>query len=222
MASFVVKIGVAAVLGLLLSTAMLSENVAQTHTDTQRSCSGDDLRYLTYLKRTNCISDGSTTYRATAKMPINTSGPVPTRDHIRPTPTRFHMISTSPVLQPRRAATGTYNPFPYGACTWYANQRYYQLYGVFVPWRINANAWQWTARAYEFGWRVSHTPIVGAIIDLQAGVQGASWQGHVAVVEHVLSNGTIIASSMSWGTRPWAITRWHFHPGPGVTFISQL
>lgn len=120
----------------------------------------------------------------------------------------------------RRAAAGNYNTFPYGACTWWANQRYYQLHGIFVPWGNNANAWQWATRAQEYGWHVSLTPQVGAIIDLQPGTQGAYGLGHVAVVERVLKNGHVIASSMSWGGNPWAVTQFQFVPGPGVTFIS--
>ncbi|HLZ57685.1 MAG TPA: CHAP domain-containing protein [Ktedonosporobacter sp.] len=120
----------------------------------------------------------------------------------------------------RNAAVGTYNTFPYGACTWWANQRYYQLHGVFVPWGNNANAWQWAERAQEYGWHVSLTPQVGAIIDLQPGTQGAYGLGHVAVVERVLDNGHVIASSMSWGGNPWAVTHFQFAPGPGVTFLS--
>jgi surface antigen len=112
------------------------------------------------------------------------------------------------------------NVFPYGSCTWWANQRYYQLHSIFVPWRTQSNAWQWTARAYQFGWHVSKFPVVGAIIDLQPGVQGASyWAGHVAVVERILSNGHVIASNMNWGAYPWKVTDVEFAPGPGVTFI---
>ena len=111
------------------------------------------------------------------------------------------------------------NVFPYGSCTWWANQRYFQLHAIFVPWRTQSNAWQWTARAYQFGWHVSSSPMVGAIIDLQPGVQGASWAGHVAVVEHILSNGDVIASNMNWGAYPWQVTYVEFAPGPGVTFL---
>jgi surface antigen len=111
--------------------------------------------------------------------------------------------------------------FPYGSCTWWADQRYFQLHGVFVPWHTQANAWEWTARAYEFGWHVSSKPVVGAIIDLQSGVQGASGLGHVAVVEKILSNGHVIASNMSWGAYPWQVTDVEFTPGPGVTFIFR-
>jgi surface antigen len=119
------------------------------------------------------------------------------------------------------ANKGSMNTFPYGACTWYANLRYYQLHGYYVPWTTSANAWQWTTRAYQYGWHVSSSPITGAIIDLQPGVQGASYSlGHVATVEKVLGNGHVIASSMNWGAFPNQITNVEFAPGPGVTFIT--
>lgn len=118
-------------------------------------------------------------------------------------------------------AIGYRNTFPYGACTWWANQRYHQLYGIFVPWRVNADAWQWTARAYDFGWHVTKRPRVGAIADMQPGVQGAYGLGHVGIVEKVLGNGSVIISSMSWGGNPWTVTNMRIAPGPGVTFISR-
>lgn len=120
----------------------------------------------------------------------------------------------------RAAVRGTGNPFPYGQCTWWANQRYYQLHGIYVPWTTNSNAWQWTARAHEFHWRVSSSPSVGAIVDLQPWVQGAYMLGHVAVVEKVLNNGNVIASNMNWAPYYWQVTNVQFTPGPGVTFIS--
>ncbi len=118
------------------------------------------------------------------------------------------------------AAHGTYNPFPYGQCTWWASQRYFQLHGVYVPWTVNANAYQWTARALDFNWRVSSQPTVGSILVLQPFVQGASYLGHVAVVESVLSNGQVIASSMNWGPDYSSVSTFEFVPGPGVSFVS--
>lgn len=115
---------------------------------------------------------------------------------------------------------GTSNPFPYPYCTWWADQRFYELHGFYVPWRINADAWQWTARAYQFGWNVSNLPTVGSIIDLQPWVQGAYGDGHVGVVEKILPNGHVIASNMSWGSDPYEVVDVEFSPGPGVTFIS--
>ncbi|HEV7235864.1 MAG TPA: CHAP domain-containing protein [Ktedonobacteraceae bacterium] len=116
---------------------------------------------------------------------------------------------------------GARNVFPYGACTWWADQRYFQLHGIFVPWKMQANAWQWVARAYQFGWRVSSRPSPGAIVVLQPWVEGAYGLGHVAVVERILKNGHVIASNMSWGRNPLRITYVQFAPGPGVRFISQ-
>ncbi len=134
-------------------------------------------------------------------------------------PGRFGSGSGSPGSgsQPPR---GKGNPFPYGQCTWYANQRYYQLHGIYVPWTTSANALQWQARAYDFHWRVSSTPTVGAIIDLQPWVQGAYSLGHVAVVERVLGNGRVLASTMNWGVYYWEVTYVQFTAGPGVSFIT--
>ena len=123
----------------------------------------------------------------------------------------------APVLS---ASSGAQNVFPPGQCTWWADQRYYQLHGVFVPWTNNANAGQWSMRALEFGWHVSSTPTLGAIIVLQGGVQGAYSLGHVGVVEQIQSDGTVIASSLNWGYHS-GVTNTQFRPGPGVTFLSQ-
>ncbi len=138
------------------------------------------------------------------------------------TPTQSTPVNNTPTQQSTPLPTqGSGNVFPYGSCTWWANQRYYQLHGIFVPWRTQSDAWQWTARAHQFGWHVSSSPVLGAITDLQPGVQGASWAGHVAVVEKILSNGHVIASNMSWGAHPWQVTYVEFAPGPGVTFIYR-
>ena len=79
--------------------------------------------------------------------------------------------------------------------------------------------WQWTDRAYQFGWHVSSSPVAGSIIDLQPWVQGAHGLGHVAFVEQLLSNGDVIASNMNWGANPTQVTDVQFSPGPGVTFL---
>ena len=133
--------------------------------------------------------------------------------------TRVRSYLTTQLM--RRTAVGNGNPFPYPACTWWADQRYYQIHGTYVPWRTDAMAWQWTARAYQFGWQVSTGASVGSIVDMQPWVQGAYGAGHVAVVERILSNGSVIASSMSWGANPYAVVDIQVHPGPGITFIRQ-
>ncbi len=85
---------------------------------------------------------------------------------------------------------GTGNYFPPGQCTWYASKRYYQLHHIYVP------------------------------LALQPWVQGAYGQGHVGVVEKILPNGRVIASSMNWGAYYWKVAYTEFSPGPGVTFIT--
>lgn len=109
------------------------------------------------------------------------------------------------------------NRFPYGQCTWWANERYHQLHGIYVPW--GGNAWQWRGGAYASGWHVSSRPTVGAIVVLQPWVQGAGGLGHVAVVERVLGNGHAISSNMNWGPRRWQVTYVEFAPGYGVSFV---
>ncbi|GAC1349682.1 MAG: hypothetical protein NVSMB27_25080 [Ktedonobacteraceae bacterium] len=113
------------------------------------------------------------------------------------------------------------NQFPWPSCTWWANERYHQLHGIYVPWTTNSNAYQWTARAYDFHWHVSNTPYVGWIMDLQPWIQGAYGYGHVGVVEKYLGNGYFVASNMNWGAYPTQVTYVTFHAGYGVTFIHQ-
>jgi surface antigen len=113
------------------------------------------------------------------------------------------------------------NQFPWPACTWWANQRYHQVHSIYVPWTTNSDAWQWTARAYNYYWHVSNTPGVGWIMDLQPWVQGAYGAGHVGVVEQVLGGGYFTASNTSWGSYPTQVTYVKFHAGPGVTFLHQ-
>jgi N-acetylmuramoyl-L-alanine amidase len=121
-------------------------------------------------------------------------------------------------VDPPIKGTGDY--FPYGQCTWWASYRYFQLHGIYVPWKTQADAWEWTDRARDFHWHISSTPSQGAIINLQPWVEGAYGLGHVAVVEKVLKNGHVIASNMNWGVYYWEVTDVEFTPGPGVSFIS--
>jgi surface antigen len=121
-----------------------------------------------------------------------------------------------------RNTSSSVNTFAFGQCTWWANQRYHQLHGVFVPWgNTNADAAQWTQRARKYGWRVSKKPKVGSIAVMQPGVQGAYGYGHVAVVERILRDGSVIVSSMNWGRYPRTVTRHHICPGRGVAFVRQ-
>jgi surface antigen len=76
-----------------------------------------------------------------------------------------------------------YNGYDYGYCTWYAANK------VPVPsnWG-NANTWDNLARLS--GWQVSSVPVAGAVAQTDAG-----YFGHVAVVEAVSDDGTMIKYS---------------------------
>jgi surface antigen len=118
------------------------------------------------------------------------------------------------------AVRGIGDFFPYGQCTWWASQRYHQLHGIYVPWMINANAYQWVARAYEFHWRVSSQPSVGAIIVLAPWTQGTWGVGHVGVVESVSGN-RVLVSNMNWNGAGSNVTDWTFSAGAGVSFVTS-
>lgn len=115
---------------------------------------------------------------------------------------------------------GASNAFPYAQCTWFANERYHELTGIYVPWTTNANAWQWATRAQQYNWMVSSSPSVGSIIVLQPWTEGAYGLGHVGVVERVLNNGHVIASNMNWAGNGANVVDTEFTPGPGVSFIT--
>ncbi len=112
------------------------------------------------------------------------------------------------------------NNFPYGQCTYWADYRYHQLAGYWVPWSGNAYQWAYNAPAYA-GWVVSSSPHVPSIVVFQPGVQYAnSTYGHVAVLESINADGSLHTSNMniygySFGTRV-DLTN---YVGSGVSFV---
>ncbi len=118
-----------------------------------------------------------------------------------------------------QAGAGGLNRFAFGQCTYWANMRYHALTGYWVPWL--GNAYQWAYGASSSGWIVSSTPRVPSIIVLQPGVQGASYFGHVAVVERINPDGSVYTSNFNWyANGGWdRLSYWTFTPGPGVSFV---
>jgi surface antigen len=114
-------------------------------------------------------------------------------------------------------SSGGLNRFFYGQCTYWANMRYHALTGVWVSWIGNAD--QWVSGAISSGWVVSGTPRVPSIIVLQPFVQGAGYYGHVAVVEKINPDGSVLTSNWNWAGSWGATTDVTFTPGSGVTFI---
>lgn len=92
-----------------------------------------------------------------------------------------------------------YNPFylaGYGLpnCTAYCWGRWYEIQGVYPELPLgNANTW-WND-ALNMGKKTGQTPQLGAII-----VTWYSDGGHVAVVEQINSDGSIVTSNSGWGS----------------------
>jgi N-acetylmuramoyl-L-alanine amidase len=84
-----------------------------------------------------------------------------------------------------------YNGYDYGYCTWYVANR------ISVPnnWG-NANTWD--NYAPSAGWRVAKTPVVGSIAQDNGG-----YYGHVAVVDAVSADGSMIKYSDMNGIAGW-------------------
>jgi surface antigen len=112
------------------------------------------------------------------------------------------------------------NRFFYGQCTYYANMEYGRLTGFYVPWLGNANQWVYGARAY--GWNVSTTPSVPAIIAFDPYVDGAGGYGHVGVTTSVNGNQVTYGSWNTYGA-PFATTTYATvtAPAPGVWFLTH-
>jgi surface antigen len=81
------------------------------------------------------------------------------------------------------------NRYAYGNCTWYVANRRAQ-FGQPIPngWG-NAATWAWYASVGEYA--VNHTPSVGAIM------QNGGGYGHVAFVENINPDGSILVSEMN-------------------------
>ena len=222
--SCLVKGGQAVALGLLLAGATLGISLKEAQAQVQAQANRAGYEQTTRGLKENTLG--------TTALHYGMNDEILTSHNYRAKPilvciTHYTCIPGKGLASEKRRSTHTRsrisrNVFPHGQCTWWANQRYFQLHGVFVPWRTGADAWEWKFRAYQFHWRVSNKPTPGAIIDLQPWTQGAYGFGHVAIVERVLRNGRVIASTMNWGAHPWRVTYVTFAPGPGVSFISQF
>lgn len=127
--------------------------------------------------------------------------------------------STTSTMSP--SDVGSLDRFFYGQCTYWANMRYHELTGHWVPWLGNAGDWAYQASAY--GWVTSSVPNPNgpSIIVLAPGVQGAGSYGHVAVVETGVTdyaNG-VVTTNWNWNNLWAQESTVTFYPGSGVTFV---
>ncbi|GHO46681.1 CHAP domain-containing protein [Ktedonospora formicarum] len=158
--------------------------------------------------------------------PRQSSGPIPMPPQA-PAPPNPPQVPTPAPPQPtptppQGPTSGTGNHFYAGQCTFWAAERFHQLFGVWVPWL--GNAWEWAGQAQSAGWVVSPTPTAGSIMVLQPNVQGAGSLGHVAIVETIVSSMVVSTSNYSWYANGggWGVlSYWNFqYPANGMVFLS--
>ncbi len=128
-----------------------------------------------------------------------------------------------------------YASFPF-ECTYWAAERYHELTNIWVPWVGEGvgNAYQWYHGALANGWATSSIAPKGipSIICLQPnagqGLAGLGLiYGHVAVVEKVNSDSSVVTSYGHWGVGPIYTTTDQgavirtvtFWPNAGVSFL---
>ena len=91
------------------------------------------------------------------------------------------------------------NLYDWGQCTWHVfNRRAAIGKGISTYW-WNAN--NWDNAAARDGYRIDGNPTVGSIAQSDAG-----YYGHVAFVERVNSNGSILVSEMNFSASPGILT----------------
>ena len=82
--------------------------------------------------------------------------------------------------------------YPWGQCTWWAATRRADIRKPIPGW---GNAATWAGSAASAGYTVDGSPSAGSVIVFQPGVLGASADyGHVAMVEEVRGDGSILIS----------------------------
>ena len=97
-------------------------------------------------------------------------------------------------FNPNHATGDVGNAYEFSQCTWWAYVRRHQL-GLPVGSHMG-NAKDWSGSARTLGYWVDDTPRnVGDIVVFQAGQEGSdSTYGHVAIVEKINPDGSIVTS----------------------------
>lgn len=119
--------------------------------------------------------------RIAAAPPVVVTAPGGGSSSSQNTNVNFAMLNTSD------------NRYDYGYCTWYAFNRRAALGKPIGGMWGNASSWASLARASGFS--VNNTPSVGAVMQT---AYGAGGYGHVAVVESVNSDGSVLVSEMNY------------------------
>lgn len=117
---------------------------------------------------------------------VTVAAPVVTPQQSRYTGSVATVVNTA-------SLTATGNGYDYGYCTWYAYNRRAALGRPVGGMWGNASSWASLARAS--GFLVNNTPALGAVMQTP---NAAGGYGHVAVVESVDPDGTIMVSEMNY------------------------
>lgn len=104
-------------------------------------------------------------------------------------------------------------------CVGMANGRFNEiindpnLKGIELPFRYQlvCNAENFIESAKKQGLKISRNPTLGGIMVWQKGATlgGGDGAGHVAVVEDIYADGSILTSESGWGSRDWAFKNIH-------------
>lgn len=110
-----------------------------------------------------------------------------------------------------------YYIWAFGQCTWWAQYKRQD-----ENLQRMGNAQFWAGGAASRGYRVGSTPVAGATVVFQPGVEGAGGAGHVAHVEKVYPGGWFLVSEMNfyWNGGGWGIVDYRYaYARSGVSFI---
>lgn len=97
-------------------------------------------------------------------------------------------------------------------CVGYANGRYAEIQGLNrIQYQLVCNAEQFISKATSYGLTVGTTPKLGSIIVWSQGItsSGNDGAGHVAIVEQINADGSIVTSESGYGAKKpfWTKTR---------------
>ncbi|MCE5090800.1 LysM peptidoglycan-binding domain-containing protein [Staphylococcus devriesei] len=187
----------------------VSHSSSPSRSSNQSSYSGSSNTYT--VKYGDSLSSIASRYGTTYRHIMNLNG---LNNFLIYPGQKLKVSGTASVSTPRPTTTQTssyYNSpkfshsnlYDWGQCTWHVfNRRLAVGRGISTYW-WNAN--NWDDAALSDGYRVDYRPEVGAIAQSDAG-----YYGHVAFVERINSNGSILVSEMN------------FSAGPGITTYRTI
>ena len=162
--------------------------------------------------------------QAPAQQPASTPAPAPSGGSSGVSPAPLHPWPPADAFMyvPGHPAfgmsdVGGYYYWAFGQCTWWAQYKRQDERLTHM-----GSAMYWASSAAGRGYRIGTTPVAGATVVFQPGVQGAGGYGHVAHVEAVYPDGWFLVSEMNFYVNGggWGRVDYRYaHAGWGVSFI---